>query len=178
MICHARIGFFHPVWYLCIGEGPSLSFQDMRCVIQRVNEASVTIGSHVKSSIGRGLLVLLGVGSDDTASDIDWLVRKIVGMRIFPDSEGVMNISVQDICGEVLVVSQFTLMASCKKGNRPSYVNAAPHEISIPLYEEFCSRLSSALGREVGTGEFGADMKVSLVNDGPVTICLDSKNPL
>jgi len=150
----------------------------MRCVIQRVSEASVTIASHVKSSIGRGLMVLVGVGSDDTTTDIDWLVRKIVGMRIFPDAEGVMNLSVSDVGGEILVVSQFTLMASCKKGNRPSYVNAAPHEISIPLYEEFCKRLSAALGKEVGTGEFGADMKVSLTNDGPVTICLDSKNPV
>ncbi len=149
----------------------------MKAVVQRVSEASVTIEGAVKSEIGKGLLVLLGVGDGDTAEDIDWLVRKIVNMRIFPDSEGVMNVSVLDDGGDIIVVSQFTLMASCKKGNRPSYVKAARPEVSIPLYEEFCRRLSAALGKAVGTGEFGADMKVRLLNDGPVTICLDTRNP-
>lgn len=148
----------------------------MRAVIQRVSEASVTIDGKVKSEIGGGLLVLLGVGEDDTAEDIDLLVKKIVNLRIFPDEEGVMNVSVLDTGGDILVISQFTLMASCRRGNRPSYIKAARHEISIPLYEEFCKRLSGALGKYVGTGEFGADMKVSLLNDGPVTICIDTKN--
>lgn len=147
----------------------------MRVVLQRVGGASVRIGGLLKSEIGEGLLVLLGVGEDDGAEDIDWLVRKIVNMRIFPDGDGVMNVSVLAAGGEVLVVSQFTLMASCKKGNRPSYTKAARPEISIPLYEKFCARLSEALGKPVATGEFGADMKVSLLNDGPVTIWLDSK---
>jgi len=119
---------------------------------------------------------LLGVGVEDTAADIDLLVKKIVRLRIFPDSEGVMNISVQDISGDILVVSQFTLMACCRKGNRPSYIKAARPEISIPLYEEFCRRLSDVLGKPVGTGVFGADMQVELLNDGPVTIVLDTKN--
>jgi D-tyrosyl-tRNA(Tyr) deacylase len=122
------------------------------------------------------LLILLGVGVEDTAADIDLLVKKIVRLRIFPDSEGVMNISVQDISGDILVVSQFTLMACCRKGNRPSYIKAARPEISIPLYEEFCRRLSDVLGKPVGTGVFGADMQVELLNDGPVTIVLDTKN--
>lgn len=147
----------------------------MKAVIQRVSRASVTIGGRLKSSIGKGLLVLLGVAEDDGQEDIDWLVRKISAMRIFDDESGVMNLSVMDVGGDVLVVSQFTLMASCKKGNRPSYIKAARHEISIPMYEEFCSRMSSQLGKEVGTGEFGAMMDVELVNDGPVTIILDSK---
>lgn len=148
----------------------------MRVVIQRVSSAEVRIDGKVKSSIGQGLLVLLGVGHEDGKEDIDWLVRKISGLRIFNDDAGVMNRSVMDIGGEALVVSQFTLMASTKKGNRPSYIGAAGHELAIPLYEEFCASLSSALGRPVGTGEFGADMKVSLVNDGPVTICIDTKH--
>ncbi len=148
----------------------------MRAVIQRVSSASVTIDGTVKSSIGPGLLVLLGIGHEDGQEDIDWLVKKIAGLRIFNDDAGVMNLSVVDVEGECLVVSQFTLMASTKKGNRPSYIGAAGHEIAIPLYESFCSALSSALGRPVGTGEFGADMKVALVNDGPVTICIDTKN--
>lgn len=148
----------------------------MRAVIQRVSSASVTIGGVVKSSIGAGLLVLLGVGHQDDDSDIEYLVKKTVALRIFNDEDGVMNRSVLDVGGDVIVVSQFTLMASTKKGNRPSYIEAAGHEKAIPLYESFCEALSAALGRSVGTGEFGADMKVSLVNDGPVTICIDSKN--
>ena len=148
----------------------------MRAVIQRVSSASVTIGGVVKSSIGAGLLVLLGVGHQDDDSDIEYLVKKTVALRIFNDGDGVMNRSVLDVGGDVIVVSQFTLMASTKKGNRPSYIEAAGHEKAIPLYERFCEALSAALGRPVGTGEFGADMKVSLVNDGPVTICIDSKN--
>ena len=148
----------------------------MRAVIQRVSSASVTIGGVVKSSIGRGLLVLLGIGHEDDEEDIDYLVKKTVALRIFDDTQGVMNVSVADVGGDIIVVSQFTLMASTKKGNRPSYIAAAGHEKAIPLYEEFCRRLSAALGRPVGTGEFGADMKVALVNDGPVTICIDSKS--
>ena len=148
----------------------------MRAVIQRVSSASVTIGGQVKSSIGKGLLVLLGVGYEDGQEDIDWLVKKIAGLRIFDDEAGVMNRSVVDVGGEALVVSPFTLMASTKKGNRPSYIHAAGHEIAVPLYESFCAALSEAVGKPVGTGEFGADMKVALVNDGPVTICIDTKN--
>ena len=148
----------------------------MKAVIQRVSSASVTIGGKTKSAIAQGLLVLLGVGHDDGQEDIDWLVKKIAGLRIFDDEAGVMNRSVVEIGGEVLVVSQFTLMASTKKGNRPSYINAAGHELAIPLYEQFCTALSEAIGRPVGTGEFGADMQVALVNDGPVTICIDTKN--
>ncbi len=148
----------------------------MRVVIQRVTEASVTIGGRVRSSIGPGLLVLLGIGPEDGPEDIDWLVRKVAGLRIFDDEAGVMNRSVVELGGEALVVSQFTLMASARKGNRPSYIGAAGHEIAIPLYESFCQALAEAVGRPVGTGEFGADMQVALVNDGPVTICIDSKN--
>lgn len=148
----------------------------MRIVIQRVSHASVTINQQVKSSIGKGLLVLLGIGTSDEEEDIQWLVRKLLGLRIFDDDAGVMNLSVTDIKGEIIVVSQFTLMASYKKGNRPSWIHAAPHEISIPLYNRFCEVLSSALGKDIGTGEFGADMKVNLLNDGPVTICMDSKH--
>ena len=148
----------------------------MRAVIQRVTSASVSIGGKVKSSIGQGLLVLLGVGHEDGVEDIEWLVKKIAGLRIFDDDNGVMNRSLVEIGGEALVVSQFTLMASTRKGNRPSYIGAAGHEVAIPLYGQFCDALSAAIGRRVGTGEFGADMKVSLVNDGPVTICMDTKN--
>ncbi len=148
----------------------------MRIVIQRVSHASVTINQQVKSSIGKGLLVLLGIGTSDEEEDIQWLVRKLIGLRIFDDDAGVMNLSVTDIKGEIIVVSQFTLMASYKKGNRPSWIHAAPHEISIPLYNRFCKVLSSALGKDIGTGEFGADMKVNILNDGPVTICMDSKH--
>ena len=148
----------------------------MRAVIQRVSEASVTIDGRVKSHVGPGLLVLLGVGHEDGQEDIDWLVRKVAALRIFDDAEGVMNLSVTESGGEALVVSQFTLMASTKKGARPSYLGAAGHEKAVPLYEKFCEALSAAIGKPVGTGEFGADMKVSLVNDGPVTICIDTKN--
>ena len=148
----------------------------MRIVIQRVSRASVTIDGKVKSSINKGLLVLLGIGSNDGEEDIQWLVKKLVALRIFDDESGVMNRSVTDVKGEILVVSQFTLMASYKKGNRPSWIHAAPHEISIPLYHRFCEVLTQALGKEIGTGQFGADMKVELLNDGPVTICMDSRN--
>lgn len=148
----------------------------MRVVVQRVSSASVAIGGTVKSSIGQGLLVLLGVGPADGQEDLDYLVKKVSGLRIFDDDAGVMNRSVVDIGGEALVVSQFTLMASTKKGNRPSYIGAAGHELAVPMYEAFCAALSTAIGRPVGTGEFGAEMAVSLVNDGPVTICIDSKN--
>jgi len=148
----------------------------MRAVIQRVTSASVTIGGTTKSAIGPGLMVLLGVGHDDTREDLDYLVKKIPALRIFDDEAGVMNRSVLDTGGEVLVVSQFTLMASTKKGNRPSYIEAAGHELAIPMYEAFCSAMSEAIGRPVATGEFGADMQVALVNSGPVTICIDSKN--
>ena len=148
----------------------------MRTVIQRVTQASVTIGEQVKSSIGTGLLILLGIGKNDTEEDINWLVKKVIGLRIFDDERGVMNRSIMDINGEILVVSQFTLMASYKKGNRPSWIHAAPHEISIPLYNHFCDALSKAMGKPIATGEFGADMKVELLNDGPVTICMDTKN--
>ncbi len=130
----------------------------------------------MKSAIGHGLLVLLGVGHDDGEEDIDYLVKKTAALRIFDDEAGVMNRSVVEIGGDVIVVSQFTLMASTRKGNRPSYIAAAGHQTAIPLYEEFCRRMSEAIGRSVGTGEFGADMKVELVNDGPVTICIDSQN--
>ncbi len=148
----------------------------MRLVIQRVTHASVTIEGKVKSAIGPGLLILVGVESADTTEDVDWLVRKVAALRIFDDEQGVMNRSMQDINGEALVVSQFTLFASTKKGNRPSWLKAAPHNISVPLYEAFCQRLSQAMGKPVGTGEFGADMKVELLNDGPVTILMDTKN--
>ena len=130
----------------------------------------------MKSAIGPGLLILVGVESADTTEDVDWLVRKVAALRIFDDEQGVMNRSVQDINGDALVVSQFTLFASTKKGNRPSWLKAAPHNISVPLYEAFCQRLSQAMGKPVGTGEFGADMKVELLNDGPVTILMDTKN--
>ena len=148
----------------------------MRIVIQRVSHASVTINQQVKSSIGMGFLILLGIGKDNTEEDINWLVKKIIGLRIFDDEMGVMNRSIMDINGEILVVSQFTLMASYKKGNRPSWIHAAPHELSIPLYNRFCDALSEAMGKSIATGEFGADMKVELLNDGPVTICMDTKN--
>jgi len=149
----------------------------MRIVIQRVKEASVTIGGTLKSSIGQGMMILVGICDEDTDEDIEYLCQKVMKLRIFDDSEGVMNMPVTEVAGSgILVVSQFTLMASTKKGNRPSYVHAAPHEIAIPLYEKFCRDLSEAIGKPVGTGEFGADMQVALVNDGPVTICMDSKN--
>lgn len=175
----------------------------MRIVVQRVKEASVRIATEGsgtapaysqqaeggmalnagtataysrKRSIGQGYLILLGVCEEDTEEDVDWLVRKVVGLRVFDDENHVMNRSIMETDGECLVVSQFTLFASYKKGNRPSWLRAARHEISVPLYELFCRRLSEALGKPVATGEFGADMQVSLVNDGPVTICMDTKN--
>lgn len=148
----------------------------MRIVIQRVKHANVTIEGEVKSAIKQGYLILLGVGEDDTKEDAEWLIRKIIGLRVFDDENGVMNRSIMDVDGEILVISQFTLFASYKKGNRPSWLRAASHEISVPLYEFFCKRLSESLGKTVGTGEFGADMKVELLNDGPVTICMDTKN--
>lgn len=148
----------------------------MRTVIQRVSHASVTINGQVKSSIGKGYLLLLGCENADTEEDIQWLAKKVVGLRIFDDENGVMNRSILDAEGEILVVSQFTLWASYKKGNRPSYLRAGSHEVTIPLYERFVEVLSEALGKPVQTGEFGADMKVELLNDGPVTICMDTKN--
>ncbi|MBR1468864.1 MAG: D-tyrosyl-tRNA(Tyr) deacylase [Prevotella sp.] len=148
----------------------------MRVVIQRVNSASVSISGHEKSSIKSGLLILLGVEERDTQEDVDWLVHKIANLRIFDDEAGVMNRSVFDVQGEVLVVSQFTLFASYKKGNRPSWLRAARHEISIPLYESFCKSMGKIIGKPVETGEFGAYMQVKLENDGPVTICMDTKN--
>ncbi|MDX9883089.1 MAG: D-aminoacyl-tRNA deacylase [Prolixibacteraceae bacterium] len=147
----------------------------MRVVIQRVSRASVVIGGTTKSVIGQGLLVLLGIEDADTDEDIDWLVKRTVQLRIFDDENGVMNRSVQDMDGEILVVSQFTLHASTKKGNRPSYIRASKPEFAIPMYEKFIAETSRALGKPVGTGEFGAMMDVSLVNDGPVTIVIDSK---
>ena len=148
----------------------------MRVVIQRVSHASVTIEGTTKSSIQNGFLILLGICDEDTMEDVDWLVHKIAGLRVFDDENHVMNRSILDIDGEILVISQFTLYASYKKGNRPSWFRAGSHEHSIPLYETFCSSLSKSIGKPVGTGEFGADMKVELLNDGPVTICMDTKN--
>lgn len=148
----------------------------MRVVIQRVKEASVTIEGELKSSIGNGLLVLVGIEDADTEEDAEWLSKKITLLRIFDDENGVMNKSVQDVKGEILVVSQFTLFAATRKGNRPSYIRASKGEHAIPLYECFCRMLSDETGNPVQTGEFGADMKVALLNDGPVTIWIDTKN--
>lgn len=148
----------------------------MRAVIQRVSQASVSIGGVIHSAIDNGYLILLGVCDEDTAEDVEWLVKKIANLRIFNDENGVMNRSIIEVSGEALVVSQFTLYASYKKGNRPSWFRAGSHEHSIPLYESFCRQLSEAIGKPVGTGEFGADMQVELLNDGPVTICMDTKN--
>jgi len=148
----------------------------MRAVIQRVSHASVTIDGAVKSEIGQGFLILLGVCDEDSMEDVEWLVKKVANLRVFGDENDVMNLSIQDVGGNALIVSQFTLFASYKKGNRPSWFKAGSHEHSIPLYEAFCSQLSAAIGKTVGTGEFGADMKVELLNDGPVTICMDTKN--
>lgn len=153
-----------------------LDFQFMKVVIQRVKRASVTIAGELRAAIGGGLLVLVGIQADDTSEDIAWLAAKIVNLRVFDDESGVMNRSILESGGEVLAVSQFTLMARTKKGNRPSYIDAAPPAISVPLYEEFVRTLSAVLGKEVRTGVFGADMQVELVNDGPVTIIIDSKN--
>ncbi|AEE50642.1 D-aminoacyl-tRNA deacylase [Haliscomenobacter hydrossis] len=148
----------------------------MRLVIQRVSEASVTIEGQIKSAIGTGLLILVGIEDADTAEDIEWLCNKVVNLRIFPDENEVMNCSVLDAKGGLLVVSQFTLHASTKKGNRPSYIKASKPDFAIPMYEAFVKKLEVCAGIPVGTGEFGADMKVRLLNDGPVTIIIDSKN--
>ncbi len=148
----------------------------MRIVIQRVSEASVSIEGQTVGSIGLGFLILLGIEDADNQEDADWLVKKTANLRVFEDEAGVMNRSLLDVGGNALVVSQFTLMASCRKGNRPSYIRAAGHEHAVPLYEYFCRALSQAIGKPVPTGRFGADMQVALVNDGPVTICMDTKN--
>ena len=148
----------------------------MRTVIQRVSQASVTIDGKEKAAINWGLLILLGVCEEDSEEDIDWLVKKIINLRIFDDQDGVMNRSITDLDGEIMVISQFTLFASYKKGNRPSWFRAAKGETSTPLYQLFCNKISQALQKEVATGIFGADMKVELLNDGPVTICMDTKN--
>ena len=148
----------------------------MRVVIQRVSEASVTIDNVIKGKIGRGFVVLLGITAEDTEEDIEWLTSKIIGLRVFSDDEGLMNKSILDKNGEILLISQFTLFASTKKGNRPSFIKAAKPDQAIPLYEKFTGMLSQKLQRQVKTGEFGADMKVALINDGPVTINIDSKN--
>lgn len=148
----------------------------MRAVVQRVKHASVTIDGNIKSAIGHGLLILVGIENNDNNEDIEWLSKKIISLRIFDDENGTMNKSIKEINGEIIVVSQFTLMASYKKGNRPSYIRAARPEISIPLYNAFCRVITRELGKPIGTGEFGADMKVELLNDGPVTICIDTKN--
>lgn len=147
----------------------------MRLVIQRVSEAAVRVDGEVVGEIGRGFMVLVGVEHGDTEADVDWLAAKTAGLRVFDDEAGVMNRSIVDIGGEVLAVSQFTLTASTRKGNRPSYIRAAGHEIAIPLYESYCRKVEAILGRPTRQGKFGADMKVSLVNDGPVTIIIDSK---
>ncbi|MGN1255623.1 MAG: D-aminoacyl-tRNA deacylase [Bacteroidaceae bacterium] len=148
----------------------------MRAVIQRVQHASVTIDGVEKSRIGKGFLILLGIEEADGEEDKEWLARKIISLRVFDDEQGVMNRNIKDVEGEILVVSQFTLMASYRKGNRPSWIRAARHEHAIPLYEAFIQRLEQELPGRVMTGEFGADMKVELLNDGPVTICMDTKN--
>ena len=148
----------------------------MKVVIQRVSEAGVTIQQQLHASIGKGMMILVGIQADDTQEDIDWLVGKICNLRIFDDENGVMNLSIREIQGEILAISQFTLMARTKKGNRPSYIDAAKPDISIPLYEQFVQTLSTEMGQEIKTGIFGADMKVHLINDGPVTIIIDTKN--
>lgn len=148
----------------------------MRAVVQRVSQASVSISGRQKAAISQGFLILIGVCEEDSEEDVEWLARKISTLRVFDDEKHVMNLSIQDVGGSALVVSQFTLFASYKKGNRPSWFRAGSHAHSIPLYEQFCTRLSELTGRPVGTGEFGANMQVSLVNDGPVTISMDTKN--
>lgn len=148
----------------------------MRIIIQRVSEAGVSIGGHIKSAIGPGLLVLAGFEEPDTIEDLEWMAAKLTNLRIFTDENGLMNLSVKDTNGDIIVVSQFTLYAQTKKGNRPSFIRAAKPDVAIPLYEKFVFLVSKELGKSVGTGEFGADMKVSLINDGPVTITIDSKN--
>ena len=149
----------------------------MRTVIQRVTQASVVIDGNMKAAIGCGFMILLGIETEDTKDDVDWLCKKIIGLRVFSDENGLMNKDIRETDGDLLVISQFTLHASYKKGNRPSFIKAARPEQAIPLYDHFVKQLTGLLGRPVATGEFGADMKVSLVNDGPVTICMDSKQP-
>lgn len=149
---------------------------NMRAVIQRVTRARVTIGERIAGSIGGGLLVLVGCEESDTKEDIEWLSKKICNLRIFDDENGIMNLSIKEVSGDILVVSQFTLWASYKKGNRPSYIRAGKPEITIPIYEEFCTTLSQTLGKPIETGEFGSEMQIELINDGPVTICIDTKN--
>ena len=148
----------------------------MREVIQRVTRASVTIAGELKSSIGKGMMILVGFCNEDTDQDLDWAVKKIAQLRIYDDEQGVMNKSIEETGGEILAVSQFTLYASCKKGNRPSYIRAAKPDISVPLYDAFCEKLQERLQKPIQTGVFGADMQVELINDGPVTICIDTKN--
>ncbi len=148
----------------------------MRVIIQRASEASVTIEGHIKSAMGRGLLVLAGFEEEDTIEDLEWMAAKLVNLRIFSDENGLMNLSVKDINGDIIVISQFTLYALTKKGNRPSFIRAAKPDKAIPLYEKFVFLVSRELGKNVGTGEFGADMKVALINDGPVTIHIDSRH--
>ncbi len=148
----------------------------MKAVLQRVTKASVTIENKIHSNISKGLLILLGIAHDDSQEDIEWLVKKITHLRIFNDDDAIMNLSLKDIKGEALIISQFTLMARTKKGNRPSYMGAAKPEIAIPLYKQFITLFEKEIGKKVGTGVFGADMKIDLLNDGPVTIIIDSKN--
>ncbi len=148
----------------------------MKVVIQRVKESSVEIDNKIKAEIGKGLLILIGISQDDSKTDAEWLVNKVLNIRIFNDSDGIMNKSVVDIQGEILIISQFTLMASTRKGNRPSYIKSASHEIAIPLYDYFIDLLESKIKNGIKSGVFGADMKVNLLNDGPVTIIIDSKN--
>ena len=148
----------------------------MKVVIQRVKESSVEIDNKIKAEIGKGLLILIGISQDDSKTDVEWLVNKVINIRIFNDSDGIMNKSVVDIQGEILIISQFTLMALTKKGNRPSYIKSASHEIAIPLYNYFIDLLESKIKNGIKSGVFGADMKVNLINDGPVTIIIDSKN--
>lgn len=148
----------------------------MRIVIQRVSHAEVKVEGQVVGTIGKGLLVLLGIEKEDESSDMEWLVNKLINLRIFNDENGLMNLSLEEVEGELMVISQFTLMASTKKGNRPSYIRAANHELAIPMYEQFVLKLEEKLGKKITKGVFGADMKVSLLNDGPVTVIIDSKN--
>ena len=148
----------------------------MRTVIQRVKRAKVSVNGTTKASIGEGLLLLLGIEAADTEEDIQWLSHKVLGLRIFDDEQGIMNRNILDVGGDIIVVSQFTLMASYKKGNRPSWIRAAGHELAVPIYERFVEVLSQGIGKKVGTGIFGSEMQVELINDGPVTICMDTKN--
>lgn len=148
----------------------------MKIVIQRVIESSVTINGQLHSAIGSGMMILVGFQQEDSAEDIDWIIHKVLNLRIFDDEDGVMNKSIKDIDGEILIVSQFTLYASTKKGNRPSYINAAGPEIAIPLYDSFLEKMKLSFGKEIKSGIFGADMKISLINNGPVTIIIDTKN--